>query len=208
MPKAEPSPAVIRISTNTILEGKFFAAGEPLPVERVADLPENLRQLVVSDLPEPEEPNEPRALFQLNTPYTVTDDNRLGRQVQRRVQREIAELESENNRAEWIEEEAANAELPAEVAQELEEEHRRHVDLQAAQAAAAARAADGVADGAIAADEVPRMYVKRGGRHYVPADKARLQPGEAVFIRQPDGHFECIGTTDGGAELPDLPTIV
>jgi hypothetical protein len=49
------------------------------------------------------------------------------------------------------------------------------------------------------------MYVKRGGRHYAPADRARLLPGEPVFIRKPDGGFECIGETDGHAELPDLP---
>jgi hypothetical protein len=68
-----------------------------------------------------------------------------------------------------------------------------------------ARRSDAAADAAIAAAAVPRMYVKRGGRHYAPADKARLQPGEDVFIRLPGGHFECIGETDGQAELPDLP---
>jgi hypothetical protein len=52
------------------------------------------------------------------------------------------------------------------------------------------------------------MYVKRGSRHYAPADKAKLQPGEDVFIRKPDGHFECIGITDGNSELPDLPVII
>jgi hypothetical protein len=52
------------------------------------------------------------------------------------------------------------------------------------------------------------MYVKRGSRHYAPVGSARLKPGEPVFVRQPGGRFECIGTTDGNAELPDLPIIV
>jgi hypothetical protein len=50
--------------------------------------------------------------------------------------------------------------------------------------------------------------VRRGGRHYAPADKARLKPGEEVFIRQPDGGFQFIGTTDARAQLPDLPVII
>ena len=89
-----------------------------------------------------------------------------------------------------------------------QQEHENAVAFTAPQAAADARRADDIADGAAAAAEPPRLYVKRGGRHYAPADRARLLPGEDVFIRQPDGHFECIGITDARAELPDLPIIV
>jgi hypothetical protein len=71
---------------------------------------------------------------------------------------------------------------------------------------AGASAASGIlTDAAAAAAEPPRMYVKRGGRHYAPVGSARLKAGEDVFVRQPSGRFECIGTTDGNAELPDLP---
>ena len=65
--------------------------------------------------------------------------------------------------------------------------------------------ADAAAEAAAAAAEPPRLYVKRGGMHYSPALSARLRPGEDVFVRQPDGHFECIGVTDGNSQLPDLP---
>ena len=200
--------AAIRISTNTILNGRFFNAGEPLPVERIEDLPENLRPLVVTGEPEAEaeEPNKPRGSFETGVIYEMTDDGRLGRALRRNVQRQVAELEAENEREEWIEAEAASAELPPTIAESLQAEHENSVALAAAQLAADANRADAVSDAAAAA-ELPRMYVRRGSRHYSPADKARLQPGEDVFTRQPDGHFECIGTTDGNAELPDLPII-
>src|SRR5262245_35802169 len=106
MPKQapEPAPAIVRISTNTMWEGKFYNAYEPLPFARAEDLPENLRPLAVTDLPEGEEPDGPQnAVFQLNTPYQVDGDGRLGHQLQRRVQREIAELEAENAQEEWLE---------------------------------------------------------------------------------------------------------
>ena len=202
MPNQTEPPAPIRLSENTIWEGKFYVAGDPLPFERAEDLPENLRPLVVTG--EPEEPDDqPRGAFQLNTAYQVTSDGRLGRQVQR----QIAQMEAEAEEEEWLEEEASRP-LPPEVAESLQQDHEAHVGLQAAQMAAAARRADDIADAAIAAQEPPRLYVKRGGRHYAPAHKARLKPGEPVFTRQPDGSFECIGETDGRCELPDLPIII
>ena len=51
------------------------------------------------------------------------------------------------------------------------------------------------------------LFVKRGDRYYMPALKARLRANEDVYIRQPDGSFQFIGTTDARADLPDLPTI-
>jgi hypothetical protein len=87
MPKqtTEP-PAPIRISTNTILEGKFYTAGEPLPFACVADMPDNLRPLVVTEPEAEEEPNEPRGSFQTGVIYEMTDDGRLGRALRRNAQ--------------------------------------------------------------------------------------------------------------------------
>ena len=206
MPKqATEPPAIVRIRTNTILGNRFFNAGEPLPVASVEDLPENLRPLVVTSEPEAEEPNEPRGNFQLNTIYEVTDDNKLGRTLRRQVERQVAELEAENQREEWVEDAVNAGELPPEVAESLQEAHESHIGLQKAQLEADASRSDEASDAAATAAEPPRMYVKRGGRHYAPADKARLLPGEPVFVRQPEGRFECIGTTDGHSQLPDLP---
>jgi hypothetical protein len=54
--QAEAPGKAIRLSTNTILNGKFVNAGEPLPVSRIEDLPPNLKPLVVTGDLELEEP--------------------------------------------------------------------------------------------------------------------------------------------------------
>ena len=207
MPKQTEPPAIVRISTNTIINGKFYKRGEPLPFERAEDVPENLKPLLVTceDPQQGEEPEGARGSFQLNTAYEVGDDDRLGRRLQRKVAREIADLEAKNEREEWLEEEVAAAgELAPEIAQSLEEEHRRHVDQQAAQMRVDAQRSDEASDAAAAAAERPRLYVKRGSRHYAPADKARLRPDEAVYVRQA-GRFEYVGQTDAQCEPPDVP---
>ncbi len=123
MPKQTETPAApIRLSCNTILDGRFINAGDPLPVERVAALPEVLRPLAVTGEPEPEEPNEAGGFFDLNTPYRVTDDNRLGR----RVQRQISEMEAAAQEQEWIEEQM-DAPLPPQIAETLQQAHQSHV---------------------------------------------------------------------------------
>jgi hypothetical protein len=206
MPKqtTEP-PAPIRLTTNCIWAGKFYTAGEALPVASVADLTENLQKVVATSEPEAEEPNEPRGSFQTGVIYEMTPDGRLGRALKRKVERQVAELEAENWREEWIEEEA-NTELPPEIAAGLEDAHQSDVALQTAQAAAAARAADDIADGAIAAAQPAELFALRAGRHYVPIERARLKPDEPIFVRLPDGAYEAIGTTDSEAQPPDSPT--
>jgi hypothetical protein len=120
------------------------------------------------------------------------------------VERQAAELAAEADRSDWIEE-TATAELPEAIAQDLQDEHRRHVEMQRAQAAADARRSDIVADAAAERAEPPRLYVKRGSRHYQPADKARLKPGEPVYVREADGSLQCIGETDSRGTLPEIP---
>jgi hypothetical protein len=204
MPKANEPPAIVRISTNTILGNRFFNAYEPLPVASVEDLPENLRPLVVTSEPEAEEPNVARGSFQTGVIYEMTEDGRLGRIHKRKVERQVAELEAAAQEDEWIEEQL-DAPLPPEIAESLQEEHEDAVALAKAQLAADARRSDEASDAAATAAEPPQLYVKRGVRHYAPAHKARLKPDEPVFVRQPEGHFECIGQTDGNAQLPDIP---
>ena len=159
MPKQEP-PAVIRISDNTIIGNRFYVRGEALPFASVEDLPPNLRPLVVTGEPEEaEEPPGPRGSFVLNEIYEVDDDNRLGRRLRRKVERQIEELEDENARAEWIEEQAVAAgELPPEVAAELQDAHDSHIEMQRAQAQADANRADAVSDAASAAGGTARAF--------------------------------------------------
>ena len=206
MPKqALEPPAPIKISDNTIIDGRFYNRGEPLPFTRVEDLPAILQPLVVTGDPEAEEPNIPRGSYQTGVIYEMTEDGRLGRALRRNVQRQIAQLESENERAEWIEAEASGPELPESIAADLQASHENAVAHAKAQAEVDARRADEVSDAAAAAAEPPRMYVKRGSRHYAPIGTARLKPGEPVFIREPGGRFQFVGETDGNAQLPDLP---
>lgn len=146
--KATEPPGPIRISTNTIIGNRFFYAYEPLPFARVEDLPENLRPLVVTGEPEAEGPNEPCGAFQLNTRYQLTSDGRLGR----RLQREVAQMEAENEFEGWVEEQM-DAPLPPEVAQGLQEEHENSVAFAAAQLAADASRSDAASDAA--ADRKP-----------------------------------------------------
>ncbi len=189
MTKQTEAPRAITLTTNTILNGRFYVAGAVLPVARIEDLPEPLQPLVVTGEPEAdEEADQPRGSFDLNTPYLLTSDGRLGRAVRRQV----AELEAAAEQEEWLEEQM-DSPLPPEIAADLEDEHHKHVGLQAAQLGAAARMSDDIADGAAAAAEPPVLFVKRG---------------EPVFMKDPDGSFQFIGTTDSRADLPDPPTII
>jgi hypothetical protein len=203
MKEAEP-PAIVRISTNTIFNGKFYLRGEPLPFSRVEDLPPNLKGLVISGEPdEAEGPNEPRGSFQTGVIYEMTPDGRLGRALKRQVERQVAELEADNEFEQWVEAQA-NTGLPPQVAESLRQEHENAVSYATAQAAADARRADDIAAAAIAAAEPAELFVLRAGRHYVPIDKARLKPDEPVFVKGADG-YEFIGETDGKGSPPDIP---
>jgi hypothetical protein len=203
MPQKSEPPAPIRLTTNCIWAGKFYTAGEALPVASVADLTENLQKVVATCEPEAEEPNEPRGSFQTGVIYEVTDDNRLGRTLRRKVERQVAELEMANAEAEWLEEEAANTELPPQVAESLEDAHQSDVARQAAQLEVDANRSDDIADAAAAAAEPVRLFVKRGSRHYIEIHRTKLKPGEPVFTKDPaDGSYECIGITDSKAQLP------
>jgi hypothetical protein len=215
MPKqtTEP-PAPIRISDNTVLNGKFYARYEPLPVERIEDLPEILRPLVVWGDLEKEEAEEPddsqprNVMFKMNELYQVDPDGRLGRQVQRRVQRQISQMEADAQESDWIEDAVNASELPPEIAEDLQAKHDDAVAFAKAQAQVDANRADELADSIIAEQAPVPLFVRKGSRHYAQANKTRLKPGEPVFVRQPSGRFECIGEVDGDCQLPDPPTIV
>jgi hypothetical protein len=181
MPKQAETPAPITLTCNTILNGRFFAAGQVLPVARVEDLPPSLQPLVVTDSAEPEEENAPRGAFETGVAYEMTPDGRLGRALRRKVERQVAEFEAENEFEEQLEQAAADAELPEEIVRDLQEEHARGVSLHAAQLGAAARLSDDIADAAAEAAQPPVLLVKRGSRHYAPALKARLRPGRGCF---------------------------
>ena len=117
-------------------------------------------------------------------------------------------MESADEEEAWIAEQA-DAPLPEEVAESLQETHESDVARQAAQTAAAARAADDISDSVIADAEPPALFVKRGGRHYAPALKAKLRPGEHVFAKRPGRrHFPIYRHHRFPVRPPDAPIII
>jgi hypothetical protein len=209
--QTEPPAAPIRFETNVIIPdpnapggSRFIVAGADSPYRSIDEVPINLRPVIVTgEAEEPEGPNEARGSFQLGEVYQVTEDNRLGR----RVQRQVAEMKAAAEEDAWIEEEA-NTELPPEIAAGLQQDHESHIAFAAAQAAADAKRADQIADSVAADAEPPQLYVKRGSRHYVEIHRTKLKPAEPVFTKDAGGAYEFIGETDSKASPPDPPIIL
>ena len=218
MPKQQTEPLAdpIRFTTNVIAPvadapggSRFIVAGEDSPYHSLDEVPINLRPVVVTgEAEEPEEENTARGSFQLGVAYEVTPDNRLGRARGRSIERQVAELEAENQREEWIEEVAASSELPPEIAADLEDQYRKDVDFTAAQMGADARRADDIAEAAIAAQEPPQLFVRRGSRHYIQIHRTKLKPAEPVFVKDADGSYESIGICDAKAQPPTPPIVL
>jgi hypothetical protein len=214
-PTLSPEPQPIRLRTNAIFDGRYFPAGTPIPVKTIDELTPNLQAVVCSAGELEEEPPESigaqhTANFQLNTPYSVADDGRLGRAQRRRVERQVAELQADAEEDEWLEEQVVAAgELPQEIAEDLADTHRKHIEFERAQLAADARRVDAAEQVAIALTAPLKMFVRRGSRHYLPVDKARkLKASEPVYIKNPEsGRFEHIGDCDSDGQLPDPPAI-
>ena len=198
MPKQTETPAApIRLSCNTILDGRFINAGDPLPVERGAALPEVLRPLAVTGEPEPEEPNEAGGFFDLNTP--LSSDRRQSTRPQGATSNirdgsggPRTRMDRGTNGCAFAPANRGNLATGTSVTRRL----------QAAQAAALARAADAVADAAAAASAPRPLYVKRGSRHYVEIHRTKLRPAEPVSVKDADGAYESIGITDSRCEPP------
>ena len=212
MPDQTEAPSLIRFTTNVIAPdpaapggSRFIVAGQDSPYRSLDEVPINLRGVIASGEPEPQEPNEARANFQTGVVYELTDDNRLGRALRRKVERQVRGLQAENAFEEQLEEQAANEELPPEIVADLEQSHAAAVGLEAAQRAAEAQAADALSDDVAESLEPPELFVQRPGRHYQSALKAKLKPGENVYVREPDGSYEFIGTCDSMGGLPDPP---
>ena len=96
----QQEPIPITLSVNTLLDGKFIPAGDPLPVSSSDDLPESLKPFVVTSDDEPEAEEEGTANYQLNVVYQVNSDGRLGRVLSRQIDR----MEEENALRDYAEE--------------------------------------------------------------------------------------------------------
>ena len=205
--RASAGPIVFR--TNTIFEdnGKtvYLEAGKPSPFFDISDVPARLQNHIAGPTIEVEESDEPaHASFTLGVPYAIRADGRLGRELQRNVQREMAQQQADAEFEDALEEEIANEELPAAIAEQITDTHREHVDREIAQARAVAERTDEIMDAAIEASQPSTLYARRG-KNFVEVGRANLRSCESIFVKGDDGDFEFIGKTDRRGELPDVP---
>ena len=96
--------------------------------------------------------------------------------------------------------------LDPETAAILQEKHDVDVALQIKTAEIRARDADAVIaaqDEGAGAEQKPAatFFVKRGAV-FMHAGKAKLRPGEQVFVKEPSGAWAVAGTTDINGGLP------
>lgn len=62
------------------------------------------------------------------------------------------------------------------------------------------------AEAAGAEQKPAAIYVKRGGA-WMHAERARLRPGEPVFVKEPSGAWAAVGTVNSTGGLPPPPEV-
>ena len=210
MSKEQPSPAgPLVLKVGSVANGKYYAAGEPIPFD-AETIPDSLRPYLADDA-EPEPPAPPTLNFQPNRVYEVDPQGAI---LTRAGRRQGAQLAGEDFAQQQAEEEViAVGALDAETAAILQEKHDVDVALQIKTAEIRARDADAVVtaaqdEGAGGAEQKPpAIYVKRGGA-WMHAERARLRPGEPVFVKRPTGEWEAVGAVDASGGLPPPEVIL
>jgi hypothetical protein len=126
--KSPSPPSSVTLSVNTILHGVWHSAGSPIPVN---ELPSHLKRYIAKPQEESDQPQERNLAFSLHTSYGV--DERGYRYLRREAQQLNAAAELE---------EALQAPLPKEVAEQLQNQHQANVNRQIVEGQAAARRHD------------------------------------------------------------------
>jgi len=195
----------ILLTVNAVINGGWFGAGTPIPFETPEEVPEPLRPFIVSEPEAPEEPEEYRGDYQPNTVYLMNPAGPGGRAL-----REVAQLAGAAAEQEAAEEAAqAAAHLDEETAQILQADHDAAVAFQikAAEVAQAQRDAPVIAaqreleEEAAGGKPAVSFYVRRGAVWSL-ATRARLRPGEPVYVKQPSGQWWTVGVVDANGALP------
>ena len=202
MSKKSEQPAEPIVLTVSLIEsGRFIRAGEPTPYLRVEDVPEHLRQYLVTgdegpfftpaerdfyNNPQP----EPELIYQ-----PLSGERGMKRQAMR-----AASISQEQIYAEQ-EVERANA-LSPEAEEALQDSHDRHAALMKAQLAHDRDAIDRIYEIAAQESEPQKLYLRRGSVHVSTEKVSRFKPGEHVFARRPSGEYESVGIVDSEGELP------
>ena len=183
-PPEKPAGSIV-LSTAAIVDGVYFRAGEPVPYAREADPPPNLKAVVATGEEEPAFSPAERDIY---SPHLA----REARRIQGNIQLQ-----------DWAEQEAEADPLPEDVKEVLEDEHSRRIEKLRAQMAFNQGATDGAyaqAAAAAAAKET-HFYVRRGGA-WGHVERAKLKPGETVFVKRPNGEMEAAGIIDANGEPP------
>ena len=99
-PTELPQQQPIKLSVNTLIDGKFIQAGEPLPVSS-DNVPPSLQPFVVTSGDEPEAEEEVRANYELGVTYQMTESGQRGRALSRQLpnsnERPTIEIGSKSN---------------------------------------------------------------------------------------------------------------
>ena len=176
------APGPIILSVNAIVNGTFFSAGTALPFTAESELPESLKPFIATAEAPPPEPVQ-RNIYDMSPPV---------RRQARRLEMHAAHQE--------LAEQVASEPLPEDVQAALESEH----DIAIGRAKAQAEYNQSVVDAAYAAaqaDEPPQRYVRRGGE-WGHVERAKLKPGETVFVKRENGEMEAVGVVDATGGLP------
>ena len=216
MSRTEPPPAAyaettrpVAFSVNIIVpvagfEGsRFIKAGEPSPYCDISEVPEQLKGFIAGD-EDAESQGPPGGLFELNTIYNVSPEGAI---LSRAGRRAAAQLAGE---ASWQAQAEARRRPSTRKPRGLQQEHDLRIgvaldaEIRARDAEEAIAAAQAEAAGA---EQKPAaIYVKRGGA-WMHAERARLRPGEPVFVKEPSGAWAAVGTVNSTGGLPPPPEV-
>jgi hypothetical protein len=173
------------LTVNTVIDGKFYAAGDPLPFKDESAVPVSLRPFLASEAAPPSEPPT-RNIYDL--PLAL--------------RRQVRGLELAAAEKAWVEQQASEP-LPSDVAEALQDAHDRSVSITKAQLAYNLSAVDIVHEAAAEEAEAKTIqyFVKRGGE-WARVQNARLKPGEQYFAKRAGG-WEYVGVINANGELPE-----
>ena len=206
MKKSEEPLDPIRITTGTIIENRYFNAGEVLPYERIEDLPESLKPLVATGAEPPAFSPAERDFYHHpgpEQPGFIFQGAGSGQWVQRQAAQAAAGLQEQA----WLEAEAAAAnELPEGAKEALEAEHDHRLDKARAQASYNAKVIDGIYESATQAAEPLALFVRRGGE-MGRVERSKLKAGEPVFAKFDGGDWQVVGYVDATGQAPPPPLV-
>jgi hypothetical protein len=206
--KPEQPPAPVVLTTDAIIAGRFYQAGDALPFTSAAGLPAPLKPFVISEDDGAEPPGPPGIRFEPGVIYNIDDRGAI---LTRAGAREAARLAGEAAWQQQAEEEALRqGEPPPETIAAPQDEHDKHIGLQIKAAEVAQARIDATyAQAQEAAEreaepvEPQAFHVKRGAV-YRKAEEVRLRPGETVYQRQPSGEWWAAGQVDANGGLPEV----